>query len=373
VEPDAFESQTGRGAIGVVRAAGTDFAVAVGNAALMADYSVDTASLQSHIERLANEGKTPMFVAVDGLLAGLIAVADPIKESSRAAIAQLHAMGLDVVMLTGDNERTANAVARLAGVDRVVAGVLPAGKVAEIARLQASGRVVAMIGDGINDAPALAQADFMQAIMPTPDLWKDGVGCFPDGSPLASDAGMAALTGPRSLDAARRALAASGYAGQTVVLLHATDVPNNNALGTVSVDLLRRIGFTVEDAVSDWGTVLQRRSRREPPGQGGWNAVNVAFGSIDLGNPGGHPLLRANGADAWFGWPTSPRLESLRDDWFEAPELAAQQRIGRDIQAQFFEDLPFLPLGQYLADSAYRRDIVDVRRGITIPLNVRRG
>ncbi len=164
VEPDAFESQTGRGAIGVVRAAGTDFAVAVGNAALMADYSVDTASLQSHIERLANEGKTPMFVAVDGLLAGLIAVADPIKESSRAAIAQLHAMGLDVVMLTGDNERTANAVARLAGVDRVVAGVLPAGKVAEIARLQASGRVVAMIGDGINDAPALAQADVGMAI-----------------------------------------------------------------------------------------------------------------------------------------------------------------------------------------------------------------
>lgn len=220
--------------------------------------------------------------------------------------------------------------------------------------------------------PALAQADFMQAIMPSRDLWKDGVGCFPDGSPLASDAGMAAITGPRSLDAARRALAASGYAGQPVVLLHATDVPNNNALGTVSVDLLRRIGFTVEDAVSDWGTVLQRRSRREPPGQGGWNAVNVAFGSIDLGNPGGHPLLRANGADAWFGWPTSPRLESLRDDWFEAPELPAQQRIGRDIQTQFFQDLPFLPLGQYLADSAYRRDIVDVRRGITIPLNVRR-
>ncbi len=221
--------------------------------------------------------------------------------------------------------------------------------------------------------PALAQSDFMQAIMPSRELWKDGVGCFPDGSPLASDAGLAAVTSPRSIDAARRALAATGYAGQPAVMLHATDVVNNNVLGTVGVDLLRRVGFTVDDAVSDWGTVLQRRARREPPAQGGWGCVVVLFGSIDLGNPGAHLLLRANGNDAWFGWPTAPRLEALRDDWFEAPNLPAQQRIGRDIQTQFFQDLPFLPLGQYLIDSAYRRDISGVRRGITLPLNVRRG
>ncbi|QJR37317.1 heavy metal translocating P-type ATPase [Gemmatimonas groenlandica] len=167
-EPDTFESQTGRGAIGVVRdgdaTTGRDVAIAVGNAALMADYSVDTASAQADVDRLASDGKTPMFVAMDGVLAGVIAVADPIKESSRAAITQLHAMGLEVVMLTGDNQRTADAVARLAGIDRVVAGVLPAGKVAEITRLQALGRVVAMVGDGINDAPALAQADVGMAI-----------------------------------------------------------------------------------------------------------------------------------------------------------------------------------------------------------------
>ncbi len=164
VEPSAFESHTGRGAIGVVHDTDGDVAVTVGNAALLADFAVNTSSLQADADRLANDGKTPMFVAVDGLLAGLIAVADPIKASSRAAIAQLHAMGLEVIMLTGDNERTAHAVARLAGVDRVVAGVLPAGKVAEIVRLQALGRVVAMVGDGINDAPALAQADVGMAI-----------------------------------------------------------------------------------------------------------------------------------------------------------------------------------------------------------------
>ena len=158
--PEAFESRTGRGAIGVV----DGFAVAVGNERLMADYAVDVAPVRDRAERLAGEGKTPTYVAVDGALAGLVAVADPIKATSREAIARLHGLGLEVVMLTGDNQRTAEAVARQAGIDRVVAGVLPDGKVAEIKRLQAEGKVVAMIGDGVNDAPALAQADVGMAI-----------------------------------------------------------------------------------------------------------------------------------------------------------------------------------------------------------------
>jgi len=157
---EGFDAVTGRGAVGVVDGR----MLAIGNALLMGDYEVSPDALRGDAERLAAAGKTPMYVAVDGKLAGLVAVSDPIKESSRAAVRRLHRMGLTVVMLTGDNRHTAEAVAREAGIDRVVAEVLPEGKVAEIRRLQAAGETVAMVGDGINDAPALAQADVGIAI-----------------------------------------------------------------------------------------------------------------------------------------------------------------------------------------------------------------
>lgn len=152
---EGFQSITGLGAVGVVEGA----FVAVGNGKLMGEYAAKVAPLQSEAERLAGEGKTPVYVAIDGALAGLLAVADPIKPEAREAIARLKRMGLDIVLLTGDNRRTAEAVGREAGIDRVVAEVLPDGKVAEVQRLQKQGAVVAMVGDGINDAPALAQAD----------------------------------------------------------------------------------------------------------------------------------------------------------------------------------------------------------------------
>jgi Cu+-exporting ATPase len=161
LEPaEGFQSVTGQGAVGVV---GGSF-LAVGNEKLMADYAVDPSPLEGDAERLSGEGRTPMYVAIDGALAGLLAVADPVKPTAREAIARLEKMGLEVVLLTGDNRRTAEAVAREAGIGRVVAEVLPEGKVAEVKRLQEQGKVVAMVGDGINDAPALAQADLGLAI-----------------------------------------------------------------------------------------------------------------------------------------------------------------------------------------------------------------
>jgi P-type Cu+ transporter len=129
----------------------------IGNAKLLREHGVKPNETQA--EALANEGKTPMFVAVNGHFAGIVAVADTIKDGSREAIQKLHQLGLEVVMLTGDNRRTAEAIARQTGIDRVSADVLPEGKADEIKKLQAERKIVAMVGDGINDAPALAQAD----------------------------------------------------------------------------------------------------------------------------------------------------------------------------------------------------------------------
>ena len=157
---ESFAAVPGRGATGVVDGR----AMAVGNAALLADWGIDVAPLADAASRVSAEAKTPVFVAIDGVLAGLVAIADPIRTTSQAAVARLIAMGLDVVMLTGDHRRTAEVIARQAGIPRVVAEVLPDGKVAEVRRLQEEGRVVAMVGDGINDAPALAQADVGVAI-----------------------------------------------------------------------------------------------------------------------------------------------------------------------------------------------------------------
>ncbi len=159
-EPDGFEAIAGRG----IEAQIGGRAVLAGNRKLMEERGVSLAGMEADNDRLAEEGKTPMYLAIDGSLAGIIAVADVVKPSSRAAIESLHRMGIEVAMITGDNKRTAAAIARQVGIDRVLAEVLPQDKSNEVKKLQEEGRRVAMVGDGINDAPALAQADVGIAI-----------------------------------------------------------------------------------------------------------------------------------------------------------------------------------------------------------------
>jgi Cu+-exporting ATPase len=151
-----FESRTGRGVLGRTV---DGRRVAVGNALLMRDLGLDPGELQSQANGNAQMGRTPAFVAVDETVIAVLGIADPVKPGAQAAIEKLRRLGLKIVMLTGDSRATAEAVAREAGIDRVIAEVLPEQKVIEVKRLQSEGRVVAMVGDGINDAPALAQAD----------------------------------------------------------------------------------------------------------------------------------------------------------------------------------------------------------------------
>jgi Cu+-exporting ATPase len=147
-----------------VRASLNGHHVLLGNIKLMHDEQIALDGLEEDAERLAEAGKTPVFVARDGRAVGMIAIADTIKEGSREAVAALKALGLEVVMITGDNRRTAQAIARQVGIERVLAEVLPEEKANEVQRLQSEEKTVAMVGDGINDAPALAQADVGIAI-----------------------------------------------------------------------------------------------------------------------------------------------------------------------------------------------------------------
>jgi Cu+-exporting ATPase len=159
-QAERFASVTGKG----IEATVEGHALAVGNRALLEDHGIALDTLAHQADDLARHGATPMFVAIDGQAAGLIAVADTLKPESAAAVDQLRALGLDVWMLTGDNRATAEAIAREVGIEHVLAEVLPEQKSAKVQELQAQGKVVAMVGDGINDAPALAQADLGIAI-----------------------------------------------------------------------------------------------------------------------------------------------------------------------------------------------------------------
>ena len=218
---------------------------------------------------------------------------------------------------------------------------------------------------------AIAQPDFMRAVAGTdPAMWNAGIGFFPPASPMASAAGMAALTGPRDLDAARRALAPLG--NQRIVLIGPADYPQVQALTEVAADMLRRLGLNVDYVPSDWATVLQRRTNRGPIAAGGWNLLCTFLSGLDLMNPGVNFVLRAQGETAFVGWPSSPALEALREEWLRAPDLAGQQSIARAVQEQAFQDLPYIPLGQFFQPTAWRRSLTGILKGPTLFWNVRR-
>jgi peptide/nickel transport system substrate-binding protein len=212
--------------------------------------------------------------------------------------------------------------------------------------------------------PAVDQRAFMDAAIGTdPALSRVPAGVFTPGTPLANDAGLEVLSGRRDLEAARRALRESGYRGERVVMLSATDIPILQNLAEVAADLMRRIGFNVDFHTMDWGTHIQRRTNRGPVDQGGWSVFCTTWEGLDVSVPGSHQPIRGHGAEAWAGWPVNPRLEELREAWFEAPDQEAEKRIAEDIQREVWRSVPFIPLGLVLPPQAYRRSLTGVISG----------
>jgi peptide/nickel transport system substrate-binding protein len=221
---------------------------------------------------------------------------------------------------------------------------------------------------------AVTQADYMVGMVGTdPTLWRENVGYFCPGTPLANDAGMQALVSQRNLDAVKQALQAAGYAGEKVVVLTPTDIASAKALAEITADLLRRIGMNVEAPAMDWATLVQRRVKTEPVEQGGWSIYHTSWSGLDMVNPAGHIFLRGNGRNAAPGWPDSPRIEALRNEWFVAPDPAAQKSLAEQLQAQAFQDVPYIPLGQYFMPTAYQGSLTGILKGNPVFWNVRRG
>lgn len=221
---------------------------------------------------------------------------------------------------------------------------------------------------------AINQADYMTAVTGTDrSLWRDNVGFFPPETPFASDAGLDVLKGPRDYDKVKREIEAAGYKGERVVMLAATDLPNVHALGQVGHDMLKKCGLNVDYVSTDWGTVVARRASREPPERGGWNIFFTFWTGLDVIDPGVNQTIRGNGTNGWWGWAKSERLEALRARWFDAPDLAAQQAITREMQAAAFEEAPTLPCGQYFPTTAYRRTLSEVPKGLPLFWGLKKG
>jgi peptide/nickel transport system substrate-binding protein len=210
---------------------------------------------------------------------------------------------------------------------------------------------------------ALSQEDYMSAYVGSDDkMWKPLPGFFTPGSPLYNEEGGDILKGRRNLDAAKRLLAESGYAGEPVTSMAAQDNAAHKAWGDVTADLLKRIGMKVDYAAVDWGTVVARRAQKSPPGQGGWQIFHTYWYGVDCVDPTSK-IIRANGDKAFFGWPNIPQVETEVAAWYEAKTLDEERTIARRLNKAALDNAIYAPLGLYLQHQAWRTYVTGVTQG----------
>ncbi len=204
--------------------------------------------------------------------------------------------------------------------------------------------------------PAIDQKEYVQSLVGEQmDLGRYPAGFFTLGSPMANTAGLGALSGPRDIARARQLVKESGYQGEKIVLMSPTDQPALQQEAQVTNSLFKQLGLNVDYQAMDWATLVSRRAKQDPPDKGGWNSFCTLWGGLAVSNPGSSYPLRGNGRKTgWFGWPTDQRMEALRTDWFNAPDLAAQKQVCEQMQLHAFETVPFMPLGQIFQPTAFR-------------------
>jgi peptide/nickel transport system substrate-binding protein len=207
------------------------------------------------------------------------------------------------------------------------------------------------------------QEEMVAAMGEDRSTWRAPIGFFVPNSKAANDAGMAAVRERPSLDALKRMLEKSGYSGEKMVLMHPTDQLIYHALTTVAAEAFRRIGVNVDEQMTDWGTIVQRRPSKEPLDKGGWSMFPAGTPGPEFVDPLLSNTVRSNGAKAWFGWPDDPKLEAAYAAWIDAPNDAARHEQEIAFQAAAFESVPIIPLGQYLPHAAWRSNVTGLVKG----------
>jgi peptide/nickel transport system substrate-binding protein len=211
------------------------------------------------------------------------------------------------------------------------------------------------------------QQDYVLGIAGDPKNGKPCYSYFTCGTPLASDAGNEALKGSRDVEKAKQLVKESGYKGEKVVIINATDQPIVHAQSLLTLENLKKIGVNAEIQSGDWGTLITRRAVKEPPEKGGWNIFHTWLVGPDMVNPAVNFPIRGTGEKAWFGWPSDPKMEELREAWFTASGEAASKKAAEAVQRRAFEFVPIIPTGQFILPTAYRSNISGL---IIAPINL---
>jgi peptide/nickel transport system substrate-binding protein len=211
---------------------------------------------------------------------------------------------------------------------------------------------------------AIDQKEEMLAAMgEDPTTWRVPMGYFVPGSKAANDAGMDAVRKPHSDDEVKRMIEQSGYNGERLVFMHPTDQLIYHATSTVAVDRFRKVGVNVDEQMTDWGTIVQRRTSKEPLDKGGWSMFPAGAPGPEFVDPLLQNTTRSNGAKAWFGWPDDPKLEAAYEAWIDAPTDAERRKQEVAFQAAAFNSVPVIPLGQYLPHAAWRSNLTGLVKG----------